>query len=744
MVIAILLIMMSLNVFAQKNLSYVNSLIGSTGELPCDYGATLPAVGTPFGMTQWCAQTRENKISVNPYHYDDTTILGFIGTHQPAIWMGDYGYVSMMPQSGMLRVLPQERKMYFKHKDEKTSPYFYQVKMTDKLGLDYKVKLASTERCGFLSFTFPKASQSHLIIQSINVGDDMSDVTNSTVERSENMIAYIKIDNENNEITGYNPDRFCLNLGPELKNFKGYFVIRFDRSFREFGIWNKDSIFQSCKEMMGKKKLGAYITFSTMNNRSVKVKIATSFISLEQARVNMEKEIPDWNFESVVSETKNRWDDYFNRITVKGGDKDQKINFYSALYRTLQYPRIFSEYGKYYSAFDDKIHDGVSYNDFSMWDTFRALHPLFTILVPERVNPMIQSMVQMYQEGGWLPKWPNPTYTNIMISTPADAIIADAYVKGFHGYDVGKAWDAVYKDAMCPPLNDTIQRWRDRGTWQGYEGRAGLTWYKRLGYVPADKTNESVSNTMESSFHDFCVAQMAKALGKWDDYKFFLNRSRNYKNLYNPATGFFSPRLSNGEFCKEGKEGFTEGSPWTYLFCVMHDVDGLIATMGGKEMFLDKLDRNFSEKHYVHGNEPGHHYIYLYDYAGKPSKTQELVYEQTKLNYKNAPDGLSGNDDCGQMSAWLIFTSMGFYPVAPSSGEYAIGRPLFEKIIINNGENNKIVIETKNFSPRNKYVQSVTMDGVKLTRPFLKHADLMKCNNIRFVMGPEPKDNWNE
>ena len=499
--------------------------------------------------------------------------------------------------------------------------------------------------------------------------------------------------------------------------------------------------------------LGGYVYFDTQEEESVQVKIATSFISIEQARQNLKNEIPDWDFEKLVANNRASWKTYFDRVKVHGGTEDQKTVFYTALYRTLQYPRIFSEYGKYYSAFDDTIHKGVSYNDYSLWDTFRALHPWLTLVAPEHVNPMIQSLLQMYDEGGWMPKWPNPTYSNIMIGTHSDAVIADAFVKNFRGYDVNKAYEAVYKNAMTPPDHDTEMRWADREITKLYEGRGGLTWYKEKGFVPADKANESVSRTLEFAYNDFCVAQIAKGLGKNDDYDYFMKRSQNFRNVYNSETGFMRARNYDGSFLTDVgshvdeveqivEEGITEGGRWTYLFCAMQDVPGLISLLGGKDKFTNMLDLNFDEGHFQHRNEPGHHFIYLYNYAGNPSKTQEKIWEHTPLNYKNAPDGLSGNDDCGQMSAWYIFSSMGFYPVCPGDGQYAIGSPLFPKITLQLPApyNKNITIIAEGVTEGKKYIKSLTMDGNPITTPFIKHDDLVSCNELLFEMSDTPTD----
>jgi predicted alpha-1,2-mannosidase len=405
----------------------------------------------------------------------------------------------------------------------------------------------------------------------------------------------------------------------------------------------------------------------------------------------------------------------------------------------LLFPREFSEYGKYYSAFDDKVHAGLSYNDYSLWDTFRALHPLLIFIQPERVNGMIQSLLQMYREGGWMPMWPNPSYTNIMIGTHADAVIADAYVKGIRGYDVKLAYEAMHKDAFVAPEGDTGKRWGDRDKWTSYEAKGGLTYYHRLGYVPIDRTNESVSHTIEYSIDDYCVAQVAKALGKTEDYKELVAWSKNYRNVYNKTTGFATPRNFDGQWNSNLDSGFTEGSKWTYTFGAMHDVPGMMEQMGGTEKFAELLSRNFDENHYRPDNEPGHHYCYLFDYCGMPWKTQELVRKHTSSeNYRNEAVGINGNDDCGQTSAWYLFSVMGFYPVSPGSGQYAIGAPQYPFISLDLGGGKKLEIIAKGLSAANKYVRSVRINGLLLNEFFISHADISRGGKLVFEMTDKP------
>jgi len=715
-----------------NEVDYVNPLIGTPyGGFKDGLGGggTMPCVGAPFAMTNFVAQTCENHIGRMPYVYEDTRIMGFLATHQPTVWMGDYGYVSIMPQIGQLKVLPEQRALQFSHSDEISRPEYYAVTMQSS-GKRIKGEIAAASRCGLFRFTFPASPQSGLIVQAIN---------NTDARKS--FSGYVRINADKNEITGYNPDQKSSHLARTLENFKGYFVMEFSKPFETYGTWSDDQIRDGAVEQQG-KRMGAYVRFATAENEQVMVRIATSFISIEQARANLAKEIPGWDFDRVVKDTRDNWQSNLSRIAIEGATEDQKAIFYTAMFHTLQFPREFSEYGRYYSAFDDQVHEGVSYNDFSLWDTFRAAHPLYHFIQPERVNPMIQSLVQMYQQGGWLPKWPNPTYSNIMIGTHADSVIADAYVKGFRDYDVATAYEAIRKDASQPPNGDTQRRWGDRQEGTEYEARGGLTYYHSLGYVPEDRTAESVSRTIEFSYNDFCVAQMARELGKEDDYQRLMQFSRNYRNLYNPETGFMEPRMFNGSWHPHREWGFTEGDPWTYRFGAMHDVPGMIELMGGDDAFAAALTENFEGGHYRHDNEPGHHYIYLFNYCRKPWKTQELIRKHTsEENFRNAPLGINGNEDCGQMSAWYIFSVMGFYPVSPGSDIFAIGAPQFPRFTLHlthNGQAGTFEIVAENLSEANKYVRSVTLDGKRLEKPFIRFDEIMNGRKLIFEMTDAP------
>jgi predicted alpha-1,2-mannosidase len=692
----------------------VNPYIG-TGSGKIGYGGTMPFVTPPFGMTDWTPQTRQNKLSVVSYKYEDTTISGFIGTHQPAIWMGDYGYVTLMPEIGALKTTPEARKLPFKHSDEVARPDYYSVWMDAGNSKRIRTEMTATERCAYMRFTFPAGDDSKVIVEASRPG--IAGLTAVSIGTS--------------EIEGYNPDRVDAGLGPfKLPNFKGYFVVQFRQKFKVAGVYDP-------KSQPPAEATGAYAKFTTTDGEVIEARIGTSFISMQQARANLSAEIPEWDFEALRKKLREQWNEKLSRVTVEGANEDEIKTVTTALYHALLYPRIFSEQGRYYSAYDDKLHSGESYNAYSIWDTFRAENSLLTLVAPERIPGMITALLNDYKEGGWMPKWPNPSYTNIMIGTHADSLVAEAINKHFKGFDYDLAWKAVYKDAMTPPDDDTQHKWYDREPHTPYEARAGLTYLKQLGYIPTDKTAEAASSTLEDSYDDWCVAQVAKALGKTKDFEFFLHRSLNYQHLFNKETGFMQGKKSDGSWA-DPKDGWTEGDHWVYTWAVMQDIPGLIAQMGGRDAYNTKLDEHFSGGHNVHSNEPSHHYPYLYDYSGAAWKTQAKVREIANAEYANLPSGIDGDDDCGQMSAWYLFTALGFYPVNPASGDYMIGSPLFKKMTLRLDNGKTLTVIAENNSDKNVYIQSATLDGKMLNKPVIRYDQIMAGATLKFVMGPSP------
>jgi predicted alpha-1,2-mannosidase len=703
--------------------SHVDPLIG-TQKSEIGYGGTMPFVTAPFGMTSWTAQTRQNKISVTSYNYDDKTITGFIGTHQPAIWMGDYGYVTIIPQVGQLKTLPAERAMPFRHEDEESHPDLYRVAFGEA-SQQMHAEMTATDRCALMRFRFPRTGVARILIEASRPG----------------IRGEAAADLPHGEITGYNPHRMDAHLGPDkgaaaLPSFKGYFVVQFRQ---------KGTAAQTYGAPEGSQYRGAYLEFAP--GTEVEMRIGTSFLSIDQARENLRREIPAWDFHAVQQQLHDRWNKKLSRMQVDADDAE-KNRLYTAMYHALLYPHEFSEYGRYYSAFDDKVHNGESYTAYSIWDTFRAENSLLTLLAPERIDGMITALLQNFKEGGWMPKWPNPGYTNIMIATHADSLVAEAIRKGFTGFDRSIAWQAVYKDAMTPPDGDTTRRWLDREEHTPYEARAGLTYYKQLGYIPTDKTDEAASRTLEDSYDDWCVAQIAAAFGKKEDAAFFLKRSLNDRNLFNPALHLMNGRTSDGKWAPIGGSsdtdgnrsvsGWTEGDAWVYTYSPFHDQAGLIQLMGGADQYAAQLDKHFEGGHNVHANEPSHHYGYLYDFAGQPWKTQAKVREIAAKEYSSGPGGLDGDDDCGQMSAWLLFTAFGFYPVNPASGEYMIGSPLHPRMSLRLSNGKTFTVLADHNSAKNLYIQSAMLNGKPLNVPVVTWEEIQAGGTLAFVMGPTP------
>ena len=708
----------SVSLFAKAApVDHVNMMIGTTGGLRSEYGGTTPAISAPFGMTQWSPVTRINMISKTMYNYADTVLLGFMATHQPAIWMGDYGFFTLVPQVDSLRIQPERRAVKLDHSQEIATPYYYRISTLD-YGKRITTELTATSRCSFFKIKYPQNGTALLMIEASREKDGGG----------------IEIIPEKNEIRVFNKERHDSHLGPRLYNFKGCYVLKFSKPFKAYGTWASTEVYKNRKTEIG-QHVGGYVVFED-GTECVSVRIGSSFIDYEQAAFNLEEEIPaNKSFEEITTSIKKVWNNNLGKLKVSEASDDDLAILYTAFFRTMQYPREFSEYGRYYSPFDDKIHNGVSYNAYSLWDTFRAQHPWLLLTQPERINDMITALIQMYKEGGWIPKWPNPTYTNIMIATHADAVIADAFINGYRDYDIETAYEAIRKDAFSPPhgRKEEQYKWFDRHLWNGcYEARGGLTNYLNHGYVAADKTAESVSRTLEFALDDYCIAQMAKKLGKRKDYETLMRRAANYSNLYNPQTGFFQTKNSDGNWGDSSNDkGYTEGDKWTYRFCVMQDPIGMIKLMGGSDEFLKRLDENFDDGHYRHDNEPGHHYVYLYNYCGRLDKTQTRIPGIIEKNYKNTPNGLSGNDDCGQMSAWYLFSSLGFYPVTPASGIYALGIPRFKEAELSLPNGKKLKIIAKDLK-KSSILTHVTFNGRLLKTPFVSVREIMNGGTLMF------------
>lgn len=842
-------------------LMYVDPLIGSGGQHITEYGGTQPMVGPPFAMTNWIAMTRLNKIGRCSYHFDDSSFYGIIGSHQPTVWMGDYGPMAMMPgirqanyefykrkwkllkesesahpqeYTGVIerdfsenRILVYQVKnntqgetishfatvkgkkfrIQFSDPENSTNPdpacrvyeielfgpagkidvqklaviscsaemnnaerveFAFDGKETTKwcapgkgnwIDLEFsseleisgwriahaeaggesqsynsrnfelfkyrealhdiqqiKLRFTATEHSSIVQFEFPDHELPHIVIDAGFPDPDQ-------------FTGAIRMDNKHS-LSAKNSDRYSAYLGPVLKHFAAYFHFETSIDFDSCQFFSDNKNYLNIQEISG-NRCGVILYFPP-GTRQLSVKSGSSFISREQAITNLKVEIPEWNYDKVKEQTRDAWVRELNRIKVFGADDSAKTIFYTAMYHSLLFPRNCSEYGRYYSAFDDSIHNGTAYNDFSLWDIFRAQIPLLNLLSPGRSGEMMQSLINMFEEGAWLPKWPNPGYTGIMIGSPAEAVLAEAVMKDIPGFDYSKAYSACRKSATKAQALDTLRRWADRDSNGSFpETRGGLSYYMDMGYVPCDKTSESVSRTIEFSYDDYCLALMAGKLNLKEDSIYFLHRSKSFKNVYHE--GFVLARTSEGNW-RDDPKAFTEGSPWTYQFGAIHDVPGMIEVMGGKDRFINLLDENFTEGHYRHDNEPGHHYAYLYLQVGQPWKTQRLVRKILKTEYKAAPDGYSGNDDCGQMSAWYILSSMGFYPANPVSAKYQLGSPIWDRVIIELPENKTLEIVCHNQSSQNVYVRKIKWNGMVLDGFEISHKELMMGGTMEFFM----------
>jgi len=710
---------------AQEPLQAVDMYIGTSNE-----GQTAPMVGMPFAMTSWTPETRSTeKKCVAPYYYADPQITGFRGSH----WLSgscalEYGSFTLMPVTGEVAVAPEARASNFRHETEKMTPAYYSV-ILDKYS--EKVEMTGSTRSGILRITFPEdAVPSVLIEPNVRPGE-----------------GFVEVHAGEQEIAGYNPvHRFYRGEGLSA-GFSGYFVARFSAPFQAHGTWCDTATLpdtEHAKEGCG--RLGAYASFAKMK-APLLVKVGTSFVSLEEARRNLDTEQSGWNFDEVQHKSEAAWKAQLNQIEIEGGSPEQRRVFYTALYHFALAPRTASDADGTYNGFaqEGKLHkmeSGAYYDDFSMWDTFRAVHPLLTILDPEREQQMVQSLVLKGEQGGYLPIFPIfNSYTSAMIGDHSDAVIADAYAKGLTKFDAAEAYRLMLQNATKTPP----QKEYELGL-----GRRALQSYEQYGYIPLEDTvpdafhrREQVSRTLEYAYDDWTVSVMAKHFGTPAEVAEMTKRSNNWRNVLDPTTGFARGRHSDGSwiepFDPARKANFvTEANPWQYTFFVPQDIPGLIAAVGGKDKFIAKLDGLFSNNLYEQGNEPSHHIAYLYDYAGAGYKAQHQL-RAVLATYTDKTDGLPGNDDAGQMSAWYVFSAIGFYPVTPGIPSYAIGSPLFSKVTIHLPNGKDFVITANHQTAANEYIQSQSLNGTSMEGFMLPHAEIVRGGKLNFDMGPAPK-----
>jgi predicted alpha-1,2-mannosidase len=716
---------------------YVNPLIGTDSDRKLSNGNTYPAIALPWGMNFWTAQTGKMGDGWQ-YTYGMHKILGFKQTHMPSPWINDYGAFSIMPVTGTLKTGEDERASWFSHKREIVKPYYYQVYLGD---YDTRVEMTPTERASQFRIKYPDYGNSYLVIDAFDKG------------------SYVKIFPKEKKIIGY-----CRNYEDGVPdNFHNYFVIYFDKEIDTAYTWNGKEIHANNFEDEG-NHVGAAIKFTNGGNNTVILKVASSFISPEQAELNLQREIGVDTFEQTMSKAKNAWNEGLGKIEVGGGTESQLKVFYTALYRTMLFPRKFFELDKenkvvHYSPYNGKILPGYMFTDDGFWDTFRAVFPLYTIIHPDISSQIMEGLVNTYKESGWLPEWASPGHRDCMIGSNSASIISDAYLKGIRGYDINTLYEAILKNSENEgPLKSV--------------GRLGVKYYNSLGYIPYDVgINENAARTLEYSYDDFTIMKLAQALNRpKSEIDKFAARALNYKNVFDPSTNFMRGRNKDGSWQspfipEKWGDAFTEGSSWHYTWAVFHDPQGLINLMGGTEKFINRLDSVFiapptfdysyykKQIHeitemviagmgqYAHGNEPIQHGIYLFDFAGEPWKAQKYVHETMDLLYTAEPDGLCGDEDTGQTSAWFVFSAIGFYPVCPGAGQYVLGSPLFNKITLHLENGNTFLINAKNNSNENIYINKAKLNGKNYTRNFIKHIDIMNGGSMDFDMSPAPNFN---
>ncbi|HEY9167585.1 MAG TPA: GH92 family glycosyl hydrolase [Candidatus Kryptonia bacterium] len=705
---------------------FVNPMIGTAA-----HGHTFPGPVMPFGMVQLSPDEETNGWDwCSGYNYSSKTIMGFSETHLSGTGGADYGDILLMPTVGQVKVEPGTDdnpdvgyRSRFSHDNEVASPGYYAVTLDD---YGVRAELAATDRCGMQRYTFPESDSSNIIF-------DLEHGIGSTAVEWTRIVGDRRVEGMRRS-HGWASDRYV------------YFVAEFSKPFSKFGTAEDSAITSGSRSENG-KSVKAFVTFRTTAGEQILVKVGISGVDLDGARKNLSTEMPDFNFDKYRDAARAAWNKVLGVISVEGGTASERVTFYTALYHSMIHPSLFQDVDGRYYGMDHKIHKAKgfkNYNVFSLWDTFRALHPLMTIIDPGRDGDFVKTLIQKYKECGLLPVWElwgNETYT--MIGYPSIPVLFDAYMKHIGGWDADTALAAMEHSAELDWL--------------------GLKYYKERGFIPGDKENESVSKTLEYSYDDWCIAQMAKRLGKMDVYREFNQRSLFYSNLFDSTTGFMRAKYSDGKwatpfdpFSVSGH--YTEANAWQYTFFVPQDIGGLIKLYGGKENFADKLDSLFSERSQLEGryqpdisgmigqdaqgNEPSHHVAYLYDYAGKPWKTQNIVREIMSRFYTDKVDGLCGNDDCGQMSAWYVFSAIGFYPVTPGQNTYAVGSPLFSRIDIKLPNGKNFIMKANGASDDAKYIASATLNGKPYEKAYLTHSDIVDGGELELSMVSTPNKSW--
>lgn len=713
---------------------YVNPLVGTDSKKELSNGNTYPAIAMPWGMNFWTPQT--NKMGDGwCYQYAANKIRGFKQTHQPSPWINDYGAFSIFATTENLVFDEEKRESWYSHKAEISTPHYYKAYLAN---YNTTVEITPTERAACFRITYPQTDKAYLIVDGF--------FKNS----------YIKVFPEERKIIGF----ACNATGGVPSNFKNYFVIYVDKDFDQSFTVEDGAILEDKLEVESKHS-GSIIRFKTKANEQVNLKIASSFISLEQAELNLEREIGNNTFDQIVQKGKAEWNKQLSRISVEGGTDAQLTTFYSAMYRTMLFPRKFFEFDKgnkivHYSPYNGKVLDGYMFTDNGFWDTFRAAFPLLTIVFPELNSQIMEGLANAYKESGWLPEWASPGHRDCMVGSNSAILITDSYLKGIPNKEINTLYEAIVKNSQNEgPLSSV--------------GRFGVDYYNKLGYVPYNVgKKENTARTLEYAFADYNIWKLSKALNRpQTEIDTFAKRAQNYKNVFDKSVNFMRGRNEDGTFQSPFQpdkwgDAFTEGCSWHWTWCVFHDVQGLIDLMGGKNKFIEKMDSVFvtpptfdysyykkqiheitemlimNMGQYAHGNQPIQHMPYLYNYAGEPWKTQYHVRDIMNKLYTPAPDGLCGDEDNGQTSAWYVLSAMGMYSVAPGTNQYVLGAPLFKKSTLKLENGKTFVINAGNNSAENLYVQKAKLNGKTHTKTYLNHSDITNGGTFNLTMSAEP------
>jgi len=748
-VIYLSLLLLSITAYGQQSekandpADLVNPLMGTQSKVDLSNGNTYPDIALPWGMNSWTPQTGKNGDGWQ-YTYDADKIKGFKQTHQPSPWMNDYGVFSIMPVTHKMVYKENERASWFSHKAETAKPYYYSVYLAD---MDVTTEITPTERAAQFRFTYPKTDSSFIVVDAFD------------------RASYIKILPKEQKIIGYST-RYARGKYP---NFKDYFVIYIDKPFTYASVkvimknaGDKPEQ-QSELEANSNHSIGV-IGFKTNKGEQVHLKVASSFISFEQADLNLKRELANDSFDATKQKAKAVWNKTLSRVAVDGGTIDQYKTFYSCLYRMLFFPNKLYEIDAknqivHWSPYNGKVLPGYMFGGTGFWDTFRALYPFLNLMYPSIVKEMQEGLINDYKEGGWLPEWSSPGYADIMVGNNSASVVAEAYLKGGRGYDIKTLYEALIHDANNEGPIHAV-------------GRYGVKYYNTLGYVPYDvKIEENAARTLEYAYDDYAIYELGKAIGRpKEEVELYRKRSMNYKKLFDPQTGLMRGKNKDGSFetpfnpFKWG-DAFTEGNSWHYTWGVFQDIQGLIDLMGGKKQFVAKLDSVFSLPpifdstyygeviheiremqianmgQYAHGNQPIQHMIYLYGYGNEPWKTQYWARETMNRMYKATPDGYCGDEDNGQTSAWYVFSAIGFYSVTPASDQYVLGAPLFKKVTLNLENGKKVIINAPANSAENKYINTMLYNGKVYDKNWLSHSSLMKGAIIDIKMTAQPNKN---